>query len=60
MAVSDIAAFYNAINYNWPRPDYEGTPYFPSAQEGQNSSAHVVDRDRDAKGTTESIIYSIY
>ena len=60
MAVSDIAAFYDAINFNRPRPDHEGTPYFPSAQEDQNGSTYAVDRDRDSKGVTEQIIYLIY
>ena len=60
MAVSDIAAFYNAINYKLPKPDHEGTPYFPSAQEDQSGSSHIVNRDRDAKGLTKSIIYTVY
>ena len=60
MAANDFTAFYDAINFNLPNPGDEGSPYFPSAQEGQNGSAHIVDRDREAKGVTEHIIYSIY
>ena len=60
MGVSEIATFYDAIDFNRPRPDHEGIPYFPSAEEDQNGSTYIVDRDRDAKGVTEQIIYSIY
>ena len=60
MAANEIAAFNDAIDFNRPNADHEGSPYFPSAQEGQNGSAHVVDRNREARGVTENIIYSIY
>ena len=60
MAVSDIAAFYNAINYKLPKPNHEGTPYFPSAPEDQRGSSYIIDRDRDTKCMTKNIIYTIY
>ena len=62
MAPHDIAAFYNVINYNQPRPDFEGTPYFPSLQRVPNrcGTRNVVDKDRIGRGTTDLIIYSIY
>ena len=58
----NIAAFYNAINYNHPRPDFTGTPYFLSLLSilNRRGTGNVVDKDRDGRGTTDLIIYSIY
>ena len=53
---NNISDFYNAIRYNCPRPEFAGTPYFPS----RRGTANLVDEDRDGRGTTDLIIYLIY